>query len=76
MVTLVKVVKQSRFKRSNLREELHETFYTLVVDKLGGLRRLNMARQLKVKLQDLQPTTASAGNNCKSSLPKSDEVQT
>ncbi len=73
---LVKVVKQRRVKRSNLREELCETFYTLVVDKMGGLRLLIMARQLKVKLQDLQPTTASAGNICKSSLPKSDEVQT
>ncbi len=71
---LVKVVKQRRVKRSNLREELRETLYNLVVHKLGGLRRLNMARQLKVKLQDLQPTTA--GNNCKSSLPKSDDVQT
>lgn len=72
----VKAVKERRIKRSNLREELRETFYTLVVEKMGGLRLLVMARQLKVRLQDLQPTTASAGNICKSSLPKSDEVQT
>lgn len=72
----VKAVKERRVKRSNLREELRETFYTLVVEKMGGLRLLVMARQLKVRLQDLQPTTASAGNICKSSLPKSDEVQT